>query len=129
MSKVQEVLDIVKEMSVLELSELVKEMEEEFGVSAQAPVAMAGAPAAGAGEAEAGGGEAEQTEFDVVLTDPGQKKIQVIKTIKEATGVGLKDAKAMADDLPKAVKEKASKEEAEELKEKIEEAGGSAEVK
>ena len=129
MSKVQEVLDIVKEMSVLELSELVKEMEEEFGVSAQAPVAMAGAPAAGAGEAEAGGGEAEQTEFDVVLTEPGQKKIQVIKTIKEATGVGLKDAKAMADDLPKAVKEKASKEEAEELKEKIEEAGGSAEIK
>ncbi len=127
MSKVQEVLDIVKEMSVLELSELVKTMEDEFGVSASAPVAMAGAPAAQ--PEDQGGGEEEQTEFDVVLTDPGQKKIQVIKTIKEATGVGLKDAKAMADDLPNTVKEKASKEDAEELKEKIEEAGGSAEVK
>ncbi len=128
MSKVQEVLDIVKEMSVLELSELVKTMEEEFGVSASAPVAMAGAPAAGPGEGEAAV-EEEQTAFDVVLTDPGQKKIQVIKSIKEATGVGLKDAKAMADDLPKAIKEKVTKEEADELKEKIEEAGGSVEIK
>lgn len=128
MSKVQEVLDIVKEMSVLELSELVKSMEEEFGVSASAPVAMAGAPAAQPAEGEAQE-EAEQTEFDVVLTDTGQKKIQVIKTVKEATGVGLKEAKAMADDLPNTVKEKASKEEAEDLREKIEESGGSVEIK
>ncbi|ACB83783.1 50S ribosomal protein L7/L12 [Natranaerobius thermophilus] len=126
MSKVQEVLDIVKEMSVLELSELVEAMEEEFGVSAAAP-APAAAPAAGGDQ---GGAEAaEQTEFDVVLNDAGQKKIQVIKAVKEATGMGLKEAKALADELPKAVKEKVSKEEAEELKEKIEEAGGDVEIK
>ncbi|OWZ84499.1 50S ribosomal protein L7/L12 [Natranaerobius trueperi] len=125
MSKVQEIMDIVKEMTVLELSELVKEMEEEFGVSAAAPAA-APAPAAGG---DAGAAEAEQTEFDVVLNDAGQKKIQVIKTIKEATGIGLKEAKALADELPKAVKEKVSKEEAEDLKAKIEEAGGDVEIK
>ncbi len=125
MSKVQEVLDIVKEMSVLELSELVNAMEEEFGVSAAAP-APAAAPAA---DGDEGGEAAEQTEFDVVLNNAGQKKIQVIKTVKEATGMGLKEAKAMADELPKAVKEKVSKEEADELKEKIEEVGGEVEIK
>ncbi len=126
MSKVQEVLDIVKEMSVLELSELVKAMEDEFGVSAAAPAPVAGAPAAGA---EEGGEPAEQTEFDVVLNSPGQKKIQVIKAVKEATGIGLKEAKALVDELPKPIKEKVSKEEAEELKEKIEEVGGEVEIK
>lgn len=126
MSKVQEVLDIVKEMTVLELSELVKAMEDEFGVSASAPAAMAVAPQAGGDQGE---GEQEQTEFDVVLNSPGQKKIQVIKAVKEATGLGLKEAKALVDDLPKPVKEKVSKEEAEALKEKIEEAGGEVEIK
>ena len=125
MSKVQEILEIVKEMSVLELSELVKAFEEEFGVSAAAPVAMAAAPAAGGGE-EA---EAEQSEFDVVLTSPGDKKIQVIKVVREITGLGLKEAKALVDEAPKPVKEKVSKEEAEEVKGKIEEAGGSVELK
>ncbi len=127
MSKVQEVMDIVKEMSVLELSELVSQMEEEFGVSAAAPAPAASAPAAGAEEAS--GEEEEQTEFDVILNNAGQKKIQVIKTIKEATGIGLKEAKALADELPNTVKEKVSKEEADELKEKIEEAGGEVEIK
>ncbi|WP_350343800.1 50S ribosomal protein L7/L12 [Proteinivorax tanatarense] len=124
MSKVQEVMEIVKEMSVLELSELVKACEEEFGVSAAAPVAMAAAPAAG-GEAA----EAEQTEFDVILTAAGDKKVQVIKAVREITGLGLKEAKALVDGAPKPLKEKVSKEDAEEVKEKITAAGGTAEVK
>ncbi len=125
MSKVQEVMEIVKGMTVLELSELVKAFEEEFGVTAAAPAAVAAAPAAGAVE-EA---EEEQTEFDVVLTGPGDKKIQVIKVVRELTGLGLKEAKALVDEAPKAVKEKVSKEEAEEVKEKLEGAGASVEVK
>ncbi len=125
MSKVQEVMEIVKEMTVLELSELVKAFEEEFGVTAAAPAAVAAAPAAGAVE-EA---EEEQTEFDVVLTGPGDKKIQVIKVVRELTGLGLKEAKALVDEAPKAVKEKVSKEDAEEVKEKLEGAGASVEVK
>ncbi len=124
MSKIQEVLEIVKEMSVLELSELVKAFEEEFGVSAAAPAAMAAAPVAGAEEAEE-----EQTEFDVIITAPGDKKIQVIKVVRELTALGLKEAKALVDEAPKPVKEKVSKEEAEEIKGKIEGAGGSAEIK
>ncbi|WP_353893423.1 50S ribosomal protein L7/L12 [Proteinivorax hydrogeniformans] len=124
MSKVQEVMDIVKEMTVLELSELVKACEEEFGVSAAAPVAMAAAPAAG-GEAA----EAEQTEFDVILSSAGDKKVQVIKAVREITGLGLKEAKALVDGAPKPLKEKVSKEDAEEVKEKITAAGGTAEVK
>jgi len=124
MSKVQEVLEIVKEMTVLELSELVKAFEEEFGVTAAAPMAMAAAPAAAVEEVEE-----EQTEFDVVLTGPGDKKIQVIKVVRELTGLGLKEAKSLVDEAPKPVKEKVSKEEAEEVKGKLEEAGASVEIK
>lgn len=125
MSKVQEVLDIVKEMTVLELSELVKAFEEEFGVSAAAPVAMAAVAADGGAGEEAD----EQTEFDAVLTSAGDKKIQVIKAVREITGLGLKDAKGLVDAAPKAIKEKVSKEEAEDIKSKIEEVGGSVELK
>ncbi|MGI6317482.1 MAG: 50S ribosomal protein L7/L12 [Firmicutes bacterium] len=125
MSKVQEVLEIVKGMTVLELAELVKVFEEEFGVSAAAPVAMAvpGAPAAEEAPAE------EQTEFDVILTAAGEKKIQVIKVVRELTGLGLKEAKALVDEAPNPVKEKVSKEEAEAVKSKLEEAGASVELK
>ena len=127
MSKVNEVLETVKEMTVLELSELVKALEEEFGVTAAAPAAVAQAPAAGgAEEAEE---EEEQTEFDVMLNDAGDKKIQVIKVVRELTGLGLKEAKAMADELPKPVKEKVNKEEAENIKSKLEEAGATVEIK
>ncbi|HHW62155.1 MAG TPA: 50S ribosomal protein L7/L12 [Syntrophomonadaceae bacterium] len=124
MSKIQEVIDIVKEMTVLELSELVKAFEEEFGVSAAAPAAVAVAPAA-ADEPAA----EEKTEFDVILTGIGEKKIEVIKVVREITGLGLKDAKAVVDEAPKPVKEKVSKEEAEEIKAKLEEAGASVELK
>ncbi len=124
MSKVQEVIDIVKELTVLELSELVKALEEEFGVSAAAPVAVAAAaPAAAAAAVE------EQTEFDVVLTSAGEKKINVIKVVREITGLGLKEAKELVDNAPKAVKEKISKEEAEEIKAKLEENGAGVELK
>ncbi len=123
MSKVQEVIDIVKQMTVLELSELVKALEEEFGVSAAAPVAVAAAPAAVAEAVE------EQYEFDVILTSSGEKKINVIKVVREITGLGLKEAKTLVDECPNPVKEKITKEEANEIKAKIEEAGGSVEVK
>ena len=114
-------------MTVLELSELVKALEDKFGVSAAAPVAVAAMPAAGA----AAGGEAaaEQTEFDVVLKDPGASKIKIIKIVREATGLGLKDAKAVVDSAPKAVKEKLSKEDAEKLKEQLEADGAVVELK
>ncbi len=125
MSKVQEVIEIVKGMTVLELSELVKAFEEEFGVSAAAPVAVAAAPA-GAAPAEAA---EEQTEFDVILTAIGEKKINVIKAVRELTTLGLKEAKALVDEAPNPVKEKVSKEEAEEIKAKLEEAGASVEIK
>lgn len=125
MSKVEEVLEVIKGMTVLELSELVKAFEEEFGVSAAAPVAAAAAPAPG----EAVEQEEEQTEFDAVLTGAGDKKIQVIKAVREITGLGLKEAKALVDEAPNPVKEKVSKEEAEEVKNKIEEAGGTIELK
>lgn len=124
MSKVNDIMEIVKGMTVLELSELVKALEEEFGVSASAPVAMA-APGAASAEAAA----EEKDEFDVVLTGPGEKKIQVIKVVRELTGLGLKEAKALVDEAPKAVKEKVSKEEAEAVKAKIEEVGGLVELK
>lgn len=126
MSKVQEVLDIVKGMTVLELSELIKSFEEEFGVSAAAPVAMAAAPAGAAAEETA---QEEQTEFDVILTAAGEKKIQVVKVVREITGLGLKESKALVDEAPKPVKEKISKEEAEAIKGKLEEAGASIEIK
>ena len=123
MSKIQTIIDTVKELSVIELSELVKAFEEEFGVSAAAPVAVA---AAGAAPAAA---EEEQTEFDVILASAGANKIAVIKVVREVTGLGLKEAKELVDGAPKAVKEKVEKAEAEEIKKKLEEAGATVEVK
>ena len=128
MSKVTDILDMVKEMTVLELSELVKAFEEEFGVSAAAPVAVAAAPAAG-GAAPAGGAAEEKTDFDVVLTDCGQQKVTVIKVVREITGLGLKEAKELVESAPKAVKEGINKDEAEAIKAKLEEAGATAELK
>ena len=126
MSKVQEVLDIVKGMTVLELAELVKKFEEEFGVSAAAPVAVAapGAPAAGAAPAA----EEEKSEFNVILKDVGSNKIQVIKVVRELTGLGLKEAKDLVDNAPKPIKEGASKEEAEQIKAKLAEVGATVEI-
>ena len=123
--KVTNLMEEVKNLTVLELSELVKALEEEFGVSASAPAAAA-APAAGG---EAGPAAEEQTEFDVMLTSAGDQKIKVIKAVREITGLGLKDAKELVDNAPKAVKEGASKEEAEEMKTKLEEVGAGVEVK
>lgn len=126
MSKVAEIIESVKGLTVLELSELVKAFEEEFGVSAAAPVAVAAAPAAAAAAAPVA---EEQTEFDVILTNAGASKINVIKVVREVTGLGLKEAKDLVDNAPKPVKEKVSKEDAEALKAKLTEAGASVEVK
>lgn len=123
--KVQNLIEEVKNLTVLELSELVKELEEEFGVSAQAPVAVAAAPAAG-GAAPAA---EEKSEFDVVLKEVGAEKIKVIKVVRDITGLGLKEAKDLVDNAPKTLKEGVSKEEAEEMKAKLEETGASVEVK
>jgi len=120
-----DILNAIAEMSVMEVVELVEAMEEKFGVSAAA--AVAAAPAA-AGGAEAAAAE-EQTEFDLVLTGAGEKKVNVIKVVRELTGLGLKEAKAMVDGAPSTVKEAASKEDAEEAKKKLEEAGASVELK
>ncbi len=123
--KVTNLIEEVKALTVLELSELVKALEEEFGVSAAAPaaVAVAAAPAAG------GDAGAEKTEFDVVLTNAGAGKINVIKVVKEATGLGLKEAKELVDAAPKAIKEGISKDDAEALAAKLKEAGAEVEVK
>jgi large subunit ribosomal protein L7/L12 len=121
----ENVIEFISSMSVLELSELVKELEEKFGVSAAAPVAMAVAPAGQASQAEA----EEKTEFDVILSQVGDKKIQVIKAIRAITGLGLKEAKALADEAPKPVQEGVSKEEVEDIKKQLEEAGATVEVK
>lgn len=128
MSKINEILEAVKGLTVLELAELVKAFEEEFGVSAAAPVAVAAAaPAAAAGAADSAA--EEQSEFDVILAEAGDKKINVIKVVREVTGLGLKEAKDLVDGAPKPVKEKVSKEEAEALKAKLVEAGAKVEVK
>jgi len=121
-----DVIEFISNMSVLELSELVKEMEEKFGVSAAAPVAMM---AAGAGDGAAGGEAEEKSEFDVVLIGHGDKKIQVIKEVRAITGLGLKDAKELVDGAPKPVKEAIPKEEAEKIKGQLEEAGAQVEIK
>ena len=126
MANQQELMETIENMTVLELSELVKALEERFGVSA---TAVAAAPAAGAAADGAAAAEEEQTEFDVVLTGSGEKKIQVIKVVRAATGLGLKEAKALVDDAPNPVKEAVSKEDAEALKTQIEEAGGTVELK
>ncbi len=122
--KITNLIEEVKALTVLELSELVKALEEEFGVSAAAPVAVAAAPAAGAAPAAA-----EKTEFDVVLVDAGAGKINVIKAVREITGLGLKEAKEVVDNAPKPVKEGVSKEDAESMKEKLEAAGAKVELK
>ena len=122
-----EILEAISGMSVLELSELITEMEEKFGVSAAAAVAVA-APAAGGGEAAAGGAE-EQTEFDVMLASAGEKKVNVIKAVRAITGLGLKEAKALVDDAPSAVKEGVSKDEADDVQKQLEEAGATVELK
>jgi large subunit ribosomal protein L7/L12 len=122
----EDVIEFIANMSVLDLSELVKEMEEKFGVSAAAPVAMM---AMGAGDAGAGAQEEEQTEFDVILVAAGDKKIAVIKEVRAITGLGLKDAKALVDEAPKPVKEGIAKEEAQKLVAQLEEAGAQVEMK
>jgi large subunit ribosomal protein L7/L12 len=120
----EDVVEFIAGMTVLELSEFVKELEEKFGVTAAAPVAMAAAPMAQA-EEEA----AEKTEFDVILSGVGDKKIQVIKVVRAITGLGLKEAKALVDGVPGAVKEGVPKEEAEDIKNQLEEAGATVEIK
>lgn len=124
--KVEKLIEEVKELTVLELSEVVKALEEEFGVSAAAPAAVAAAPVVG-GAAPAAA--EEKTEFDVIITEAGQEKVKVIKVVKDLTGLGLKDAKAVVDGAPKAVKEGVSKDEADDIKAKLEEAGATVEVK
>ena len=120
----EQIIEAIESMTVLELSELVKALEEKFGVSAAAPVAVAAAPAAsGAAAAE------EKTEFDVVLTSAGAEKIKVIKVVREVTGLGLKEAKEVVDGAPKVIKEAVAKEDAEAMKAKLEEAGASVELK
>lgn len=121
MSK-EQIIEAIKEMTVLELNDLVKAIEEEFGVTAAAPVAVAGGAAAG-GAAE------EQSEFDVVLADAGASKIKVIKVVREITGLGLKEAKELVDNAPNPIKEGVAKEEAEEIKAKLEEVGAGVELK
>lgn len=120
---IEQILEAIENMKVLELNELVKAAEEKFGVSASAPVMVAGDGAA------AGGGAAEKTEFDVILAEVGSSKVGVIKAVREVTGLGLKEAKELVDNAPKAIKEAATKEESEEIKEKLEAAGAKVEVK
>ena len=122
-----DVLNAIAEMSVMEVVELIADMEEKFGVSAAAAVAVA-APAAGGGDAAAGGAE-EKTEFDVMLTSAGEKKVNVIKAVRAITGLGLKEAKALVDDAPSAIKEGVSKDEADDVQKQLEEAGATVELK
>ena len=121
----EQVIEFIENMTVLELSELVKELEDKFGVSAAAPVAVV----AGGAPAEGGAAAEEKSEFDVVLTGAGDKKINVIKVVRAITGLGLKEAKEMVDGAPNTVKEAASKEDAEDIKKQLEEAGASVELK
>lgn len=123
-----DIIEAISGMTVLELSDLVKAVEEKFGVTAAAPVAVAAAPAAG-GESGAAAASEEKTEFDAVLTDVGANKILVIKAVRELTGLGLKEAKDLVDAAPKPVKEGVTKEEADQVKEKLAEAGATVEVK
>ena len=122
-----DVLNAIAEMSVMDVVELIADMEEKFGVSAAAAVAVA-APAAGGGEA-AGSGAEEKTEFDVMLTAAGEKKVNVIKAVRAITGLGLKEAKALVDDAPSAIKEGVSKDEADDMQKQLEEAGATVELK
>lgn len=126
MSKIEQVLELVKGMTVIELAELVEKFEEEFGVSAQA---IAAAPIAGAAQEAAQPAEEEKSEFDVVLVSAGDSRVKVIKTVRELTGLGLRESKELVEAAPKAVKEKISKEEAEKAKASLEEAGATVELK
>ena len=123
----EEILDAISEMSVIDIVDLISAMEEKFGVSAAAAVAVA-APAAGGGDAGAGGAE-EKSEFDVVLASAGDKKVNVIKAVRAITGLGLKEAKALVDDAPSAIKEGVSKDEADDFQKQLEEAGATVELK
>ena len=123
MSKIETMIEEIKSMTVLELSDLVKAIEEKFGVSAAAPVVVAGGAAGGAAAAD------EKTEFDVVLTDAGASKLNIVKLVKAATGLGLKEAKAIVDEAPKTIKEAMPKDEAEALKKELEDAGAKVELK
>ena len=123
MADIQKILDDIKELKLLEVAELVKLMEEEFGVSAAAPVVVAG------GAAEGGAAAAEQSEFEVILAEAGASKLNVIKVVREITGLGLKEAKALVDEAPKPLKSGVAKEEAESIKAKLEEAGAKVELK
>jgi large subunit ribosomal protein L7/L12 len=123
----EDVLNAIAEMSVMDVVELISDMEEKFGVSAAAAVAVA-APAAGGGDAAAGGAE-EKTEFDVMLASAGEKKVNVIKAVRAITGLGLKEAKALVDDAPSAIKEGVSKDEADDIQKQLEEAGATVELK
>ena len=125
MTRIEEIMAAVEEMTILELNDLVKALEEKYGVSA-APVAVAGVAVAAEGGAAAA---EEQTEFDVILTSAGDKKVNVIKVVREITGLGLKEAKTLVDEAPKPVKEKVSKEDAEAAKAKLEESGATVEIK
>ncbi len=129
MASKEEILDSIANLTVLELSELLKDFEERFGVTAAAPVAVAAAPAAGAGGGEAAAAAEEQDEFDVVLASAGDKKIQVIKEVRALTSLGLKEAKDLVDAAPKPVLEKVSKEDAEKAKAQLEGAGATVELK
>ncbi len=124
----EQILDGIAELTTIELAELIKDFEEKFGVTAAAPVAVAAAPAAAGGDA-GGGGDEEQTEFDVVLTGAGDKKIQVIKEVRSLTSLGLKEAKDLVDSAPKPVLEKVSKDDAEKARAALEGAGATVEVK
>ncbi len=126
-----EIIEAIKQMNVVELSDVVKALEEEFGVSAAAPVAVAAAPVAGGGPSEGGAdaGAADQTEFEVSLKDIGPNKINVIKAVREVTSLGLREAKELVESAPTAIKEGIAKEEADDIKGKLEEAGAAVEVK
>jgi len=128
-NKVDTVMDVIKEMTILELKDLNDRIQEDFGVEAAAPVAVAAAPAAAAGGDGDGGGAEEKTEFDVVLTDVGAKKINVIKAVREMTTLGLKEAKDLVESAPTNVKEAIAKQDAEEVLKKLQEAGATAEIK
>jgi large subunit ribosomal protein L7/L12 len=125
----EEILDGIAELSVIQLSELLKDFEEKFGVTAAAPVAVAAAAAPAAGGGDGGGGDEEKSDFDVILTEAGDKKIQVIKEVRALTSLGLKEAKDLVEAAPKPVLEKASKEDAEKAKAALEGAGATVEIK
>jgi large subunit ribosomal protein L7/L12 len=129
MATIDEIAEQLDQLTLLQAAQLSKLLQEKWGVSAAAPMAMAGMPGGGAAGAAPAAAEEEKTEFDLVLTGVGEKKIQVIKVVRELTGLGLKEAKAVVDEAPKPVKEKVSKAEAEDMKRKLEEVGASVEIK